>query len=119
MREQITAKILPNGNLKLTANNETRKYIKEQLLDNKGFWNIWMDLFEHYFTNGSYHPFDAGAGNPFVGLSDAPCIAECMNCDDNGNNEIEGRFWYYAEYMLRSELEELKNKGYVIYTLGA
>lgn len=119
MREQINAKILPNGNLKLTANNATRLHIKEKLQEGREcHHSIMLDLFESYFTNGSFHPFDAGAGNPNVGLTDAPCVAESMNCDDNGQYEIEGRFWYYAEYMLKSELEQLKNKGYVIYTLA-
>ena len=114
-----TARKLPNGDLLVTADNATRAGIKEALADERnGFWGVLADLFEGYFTNGSYEPFDAGDGNPFVGLTSVPCIAESMSYLDNGDKRIDGDFWYFDNYMLVDPLDELKRKGRVIFTLA-
>jgi hypothetical protein len=107
----ISCTILPNGNLKVTAGNQTRAFIAEQERNQQGYWTILSDLFEPYFTNGSYEPFDAGDGNPFVGLTSAPCIAEAMTVEDDGSREIIGRCWWYPNYMIRDPLDELKRLG--------
>lgn len=109
--------ILPNNNLMLTANNETRAYIKDQYNDGRGYYVLY-DLLEYYACNGSFTPFDAGNADPFVGLTSAPCIAESMDVDDDGKHTIEGRFWYYANYMITDPMQELKNKGRVIFNLA-
>lgn len=110
--------ILPNGDLKLTANNETRAYIASELRQGKRD-HIIYDLLEYDICNGGFTPFDAGDANPFVGLTTAPCIAEAMTTEDNGDNVIDGRFWYFDDYMIRDELEELARRGRVVYKLAA
>lgn len=117
MREGITIKILPNGNLALLAGNETRRYIKEH--EDKDAYALLWDLTEHYWTNGRYEPFNAEDANPFVGLSSAPCIAEEMDIHDDGSKEIVGRYWYFPNYMIENPLETLKNTGRVVFTLAA
>lgn len=115
----ITCTILPNGDLKLTADNETRRDIADALAQPSGnWWGVYCDEMESYSCNGSFTPFDAGDANPFVGLTSAPCIAESMCSDDSGENEIEGRFWYNADYMTRDELRELARFGRYVYTLA-
>ena len=111
----ITCTIQPNGNLLITACNETRAEIAAMQRNNRDYWSIMADLFESYSCNGSYTPFDAGNGNPFVGLTGAPCIAESMSYDDNGQAEIIGKFWYFSDYVFRDDLDELKRYGRVIY----
>ena len=125
----IKCTILKNGNLKITAGNEARQWIKENRIfctekkTNKkvyplrGYWDCMADLFEGYSCNGSFSHFDAGKANPFVGLTDAPCIAESMYPDDDCKNVIDGRLWAFKDYVMRDDLEELKNKGFVIYQL--
>ncbi len=113
----MAIRILPNGDLKLTANNEIRAYIAAEMRAGHRDSVLWT-LMENEICNGSFTPFDAGDANPFVGLSSAPCIAESMTTEDNGDNVIIGRFWYFADCMLRDELEELRDKGRVIYTLA-
>lgn len=108
---------LDNGNLKLTLDEESRAELAEAL-DDGDWWNIFHSLFEPYFTNGSYEPFDAGDANPFVGLSSAPCIAEAMDYPDSGPREIVGEFWYFGDYMIRDPLEELRDTGETIFTLA-
>lgn len=113
----LSIKILPDGNLKLSASNACRKWIKEN--ENSGYWQNMAELFEAFSCNGSFVHFDAGQGNPFIGLTSAPAVAECMDYDDNGNASIDGRAWAFNGYMIRDDLGELKNKGYVIYNLIA
>ncbi len=113
----ITCTELDNGNLQLTINESD----KQELLDNlqeRGFWTTFCDAMESYSCNGSFTPFDAGQGNPFVGLTDAPCIAESMDYLDNGDAEIVGEFWYFDNYMLECPLEKLANDGQVIFNLA-
>lgn len=118
MQSLINCRVLPNGDLKITARNEGRRAIKEMESSNRDFWSIMGELFEPYSTNGSYSPFDAGDGNPFVGLTSAPCIAEDLTIEDSGERVIYGRFWYNADYMLVNELDKLKNRGRFTYTYG-
>lgn len=108
--------ILPNGNLLLQADNATRRCIADEMRRGRR-GNVLHELLEHEICNGSFTPFDAGDGNPFVGLSSAPCIAEAMITEDNGENVIDGRLWAFTDYMIRDELEELRNKGRVVFDL--
>lgn len=115
----INATILPNGNLKITAGNESRAWLAEQMAgDRYNFWATLWDAFEDYACNGSFEPFDAGEANPFVGLTSAPCIAESMSIADNGDRTIDGQFWYFDRYQIDCPLEQLRNCGRVIFTLA-
>jgi len=106
-----------NGDLKISASSDEIEIIRDGLED-RGFWYAFIDAFEDYSANGSYQPFDAGDANPFVGLTDAPCIAECMDYLDNGDAVIQGDFWYYGDYMITCPLETLCETGEVIFTLA-
>jgi hypothetical protein len=108
---------MENGNLKITASGDEIEIIRDGLED-RGFWYTFTDAFESYSCNGSYQPFDAGDGNPFVGLTNAPCIAESMDYDDDGNASIIGDFWYYDDYAITCPMETLCETGEVIFTLA-
>ena len=114
-RPYLTCTATPDGNLKLTANNAARAWLKEQQERRCGDLEILWDGLEGYWNNGSYEPFDAGQGNPFVGLSSAPCIAESMDVADDGTKTICGRFWAFTEYMTESFVDQLKRRGFVIF----
>jgi hypothetical protein len=75
------------------------------------------EALEPYSCNGSYAAFDAGDGNPFVGLSNAPCVAESLYMNDEGENIIEGRFWYADNYMITCPYYELAKTGRTVLTL--
>lgn len=92
----------------------------EQLKSDYEKYNDWgiTDLLEPYSCNGSYAFFDAGNGNPFVGLTDVPCIAEQLDYLDDGQIEVIGKFWYYSDYMVSSFIEELLTHGYVLFDLA-
>lgn len=112
---EITIK--PNGDLLLTVSGPERVEIREALAVGNRH-SVVGDLFEPYSCNGSFTPFDAGDANPFVGLTNAPCIAETLDTDDNGNRTIEGRFWYYANYQICDELDDLADTGECTFTLS-
>lgn len=109
---------LANGDLEITMDEESREELAEAMQGTRGYWSVMADLFEPYFTNGSYEPFDAGDGNPFVGLTSAPCIAECMDVEDDGTRIIVGDFWYFERYMLDDPLEELATEGRTVFQLA-
>jgi len=114
----LNCTILQSGALRLTADNETRRQIADDIAAGRDWWTIWMDLFEPYFTNGGFTPFDSGDANPFIGLTCAPAIAESLDVHDDGKREIVGRCWYNANYMTCDELDELKRFGRYTYALA-
>lgn len=113
----LTCEVQPNGDLLLTIDGEDRENLPA-LVAERGWWSALWDLFEDYSCNGSYTPFDAGDGNPFVGLTAAPCIAEAMDYPDNGEREIIGRLWWFPDYMVRDPLDELAETGRTVFTLA-
>lgn len=114
---------LENGDLEITIDaaddSERQDLIEEieELQTRKTDLDILMGGTEGYWTNGSYQPFDAGQGNPFVGLSSAPCISESLEFDDNGDATIHGDFWYFENYMIESFLDVLIQDGRVVFTI--
>jgi len=108
---------LENGNLRLTVDSEMADELRANL-EARGFWSAFCDLLEPFSANGSYEPFDAGDANPFVGLTSAPCIAECMDYADDGTKSIDGNFWYFDRYMIDCPLETLADSNEVIFTLA-
>ena len=83
--------------------------------------NVLRDLLEPHWTNNGFEPFDAGLANPFVGLTEAPCIAEhALMLDDDGKRHIQpgDRVWWYPGYGLRNPLNVLLQRGEVIFDFG-
>lgn len=118
MQASINCTKLANGDLLVTAGNDGRAEIKAMQGAQRDYWSILAELFEPYFTNGSFEPFDAGDGNPFVGLTSAPCIAESMSHLDDGTNRVDGEFWYFDRYATHDLLDELRNRGRTVFTLA-
>lgn len=104
---------MPNGNLKVSAANAARAWIKEEQQLGRTSDDILHGGTEHYWTNGSFEPFDAGQASPFVGLTSAPCIAEHMTVYDEGDREIDGRLWWFVDYAVIDPMEVLKRTGSV------
>lgn len=109
--------ITDNGNLWLELEPGDDREVLREFMKYLGSEEVLMDLTEPYWTNGSYQPFNAGDGNPFVGLSSAPCIAESMDIDEDGKYTINGRLWAYTDYMLKDERQELLEHGCVEFEL--
>lgn len=112
----IEASALPNGDLILKVDFEGREWLRDHP---KAHDDVAMLIegMEHYWANGGFHPFSAGDGNPFVGLTSAPCIAESLRMNHD-EFEIEGRLWWFPDYMVISPIDELRDKGYVTFTFA-
>ena len=109
--------ILENGNLKLSLSPDEREEVAERQ-EQVGEDLVLVELTEPYWTNGSFQAFDAGNGKPFVGLTSAPCIAESMSHDEEGEPNVEGRLWWFPDYAVRSAVQELVEKGSVEWPLA-
>lgn len=110
----ITATVLEGGNLRLTASPEDLAELHDY--DHWGEVDVLTHGMEHYWTSGRFQPFDPGHGNPFIGLTEAPCIAESMEVLSNGQRMIVGRLWWYPQYELKDCIHELVKHGYVDFT---
>jgi hypothetical protein len=81
------------------------------------FETVWWELLEPFSTNGSYSllkPEWIGA------LTEAPIIcSEPMNFDEDTllySLPETAKTWWYGDYMVSNEFEELLKYGYVILT---
>jgi len=108
----------PSGALLLTLDAESQaEFAEEMARPDRTYWGTICDLFESEICNGGFQPFDGGDGNPFVGLTSAPCIAEEMASDEDGKNHISGRLWTFPDYMIRDPFKELAEHGRVTFEL--
>lgn len=107
--------VLPNGNLMLSADEEARAAIIPADGNYTDHPREMYDLMEPYSTNGSFTLFDAGDGNPMVGLTSAPCIAESMVSDELGQNAVHGKLWWYPSYETTSYVQKLVLEGQVVF----
>ena len=108
----LTFTVRPNGNLRMSYHQKDRDDILD-LVNSHDEITALIEGSEAYWTNGSFRPFDAGQGNPHVGLTSAPCVAESMQYDDDGQATIEGRCWYFGQYQIESCLERMLDEGFV------
>ena len=107
----MTVTILPNGDLRLTVDENDADTLSR--FSDTPSMTILQDLLEPYSSNGSFAAFSGADANPFVGLTSAPCIAEALNYSDPDNVSIIGRLWYFENYAIYDEIEELINQGFV------
>ena len=103
--------------LVITADAEAREQIAEEL-QSRDELAVLTDMTEGYWTNGSFRPFDGGAGRPFVGLTSAPCVAEDMTHTADGEPEVVGRVWWFPDYAVKSFAAELRDTGRTVFPLG-
>lgn len=116
-RDALTCTTLPNGDLEVRlADAEAREWLVDGMKTKTSEDLLW-DGTEVYWANGSFTPFDAGQGNPFVWLSSAPCIAESMDVEEDGTKVIYGRFWAYLDYQVRDFGKDLLEHGRAVFTL--
>lgn len=99
----------------IRLNNRGRDELEElkTLHKEKGCLAIWWDLNEGMFCNG-YHdirPELIGA------LTDSPIISDTLFDEETGPEEKDhAKIWWFPEYQLVDEVEELLTKGEIIFT---
>lgn len=108
------------GNLVMTVDCDAASELRAAIVSGDiDYWSTMADLFEQSACNGSFAIFDAGNGDPFVGLTDAPCVAESMHHLDDGTMEVEGRLWFSPNYAMENELQTLAETGRFVWALAS
>lgn len=112
----ITAKILKNGVLKITADNEGRAMIKEAyagfgVSGSGGYPRAEMEVIDELGQRG----WEFVRPEWVAALTDAPIITDDIIFADNGDVEYVGDVWWFPNYMVTDPWEVLKNKGRVYF----
>ena len=101
----IRAQIQKDGYLKITADNEGRRNLKEAAL-----WLCDEAIAEE--LRDQFHfilPEWVGA------LTDSPILADDLTIEDNGDISFVGDTWWFPDYQVTDPWEVLKNTGRVIF----
>lgn len=106
-----------NTGLIIRLNDRGREELADlkELHKEKGPVAIWWDLNEGMFCNGynDIRPELIGA------LTDAPIISDGTIDEETTKEEFENtKFWWFPNYMVQDEVEELLTKGEVFFPLA-
>ena len=107
---------LPDGNLKL-------KIVPDEWEEGRDWDRLVReryglhDLMEEsrYTGNG----WAIGDGNYFGHMTDAPMITDDMSVEDDGDVVVYGTLWWFPNYMVEDPVATLRDRGEVIFRLGA
>jgi hypothetical protein len=104
--------ILPNGDLRITANNKARAWLKEVLAEVSvvELWPCLAEILEYDYPWLRFAwPEELGA------LTSAPILLEIS---DKGEDLFSPRVWWYPNYQIKDELGILKKTGRLVMTLA-
>lgn len=111
----LNFKELENGDLEVSAIDPEE--FKEMIEHGMDYRTMVSDAFEATACNGSYTWFSGNDGNPYVGMTSAPCIAPSLDYNDDGMMTIpEQYFWYLNNYATILETHEWADGKSVVYT---
>lgn len=101
-----------NGDLKITLTEEGREFLKENRNEDNSDWNkgtdfIYFDLTEGILCEEWEHirPEECGA------MTDGIIISDEAERDDQGNLTKLGRVYWYPNYQIRAEIDDLWEDG--------
>ena len=103
----------PDGNLsiRLNQNGRTQFDVVEHIRDEHGIDEALRAMLEDHLANGweMVPPEDIGA------LTAAPILSDEIQRDDRGEIVEVGRVYWYPEYQIRDEIEELRTNLEVLF----
>lgn len=110
----LTLESLKNGELKISMTNEGKELIEENY-QQKTNDQIWSELIDCPSLGGS----DVWV-NQMIGLTNAPNICIGAIWSESGQLDFDWpldfeSIWYYPDYQIKDELEELLQNGFVIF----
>lgn len=105
--------VIKGGYLLVQANAEGVEHINDYC-DERNNSQLWVELMESRSTNGLQH---FATADELGHMSEAPCIVEGLEHNDDGSVTVTGRTWYLADYMTRDELQDLAHGQAVMFTL--
>lgn len=107
-------RILPNGNLLLTAANAARSDYAEVLRD-KGSNEAFNEMLQPFRENGQLYEV---LPEWIAALTSAPIITDDLTIEDDGTPVVHGRVWWFPNYCITDPMAELFHKGRVEFTLA-
>jgi len=114
----ISLDITPNGNLKITLDEDGRAEVLEMRDDDRNDDYIMSELFDDIRGNSELMYFDDIGAQGF-GLTEAPAITDGFYYDDNGDLTDEGHddseVYFFERYMIDSFIDTMLEDGYVIF----
>lgn len=102
---------LPDGSVKITINDpEDLAELKEKVAAGDTSDNLFTDAIDHVLGNGLnlVRPELIGALTDSLILSDVPV-------NEEGDDTTGAKFWWYPDYQVRSPVQDLAEKGSVIF----
>lgn len=110
----ISFTIQNDGSLKITADAEAREELKAAYADG-GYPRAFDDILEAGLRSG----FERIRPEYIGALTDSPIFGEEVTYEDDLTQRVEGRVWWFPEYQVINEVEELIQKGEVTFTLAS
>ncbi len=113
MSQYTVFKVIEGGNLKISLTPEGKELIEEMRADStKGWLDIITELFEYEMCNGySYvQPEHIGALTSSLIIGDGFIDEDTSIEDINTTNT-----WWFPDYQVLNEIDELYEKGYIIF----
>lgn len=114
----ISLDITPNGNLKITLDEDGRAEVLEMRDDDRNDEYIMDELFDDIRGNSELI-FHSDAGEAGLGLTNAPAVTDGFYYDDSGDLTNEGNedseVYYFERYMIDSFIDKMLEDGYVIF----
>lgn len=109
--------ILPNKDLKISITADGREELAEMDAreNNPGTDYKLARLLEYHLGNGweFVRPEEVSA------LTSSPILSNDVSRDDDGELTAIGEVWWFPNYQVINEVEEMKDSGFVIFTAGS
>lgn len=112
----INYRELPNGWLRITADNDGRRTLSERYRVG-GYPQAEAEVAADIVGNG----LDFVAPQHIGALTDSPIIAEGFHVDDDGEPQLaaDAKVWWFPDYMVRDPWDILRRTGRVDLVLAA
>ncbi|MCC5611031.1 hypothetical protein LC612_30845 [Nostoc sp. CHAB 5834] len=108
---------LSNGNLKISLEDQADEEFVTETLERHGGDDILFlcELLEHtgWTPNGVLHRV---APEAIGALTEAPILTDECLIDDKGDVTVQGKVWWYPDYMVRHFGQVLLEKKEVVFT---
>lgn len=105
--------ILPDGDLRITADNEGRAWLKEHLREMSvvHFWPWFVETQLSF----NYPWLRFTLPEELAALTSAPILMETASCGCPLNDP---RVWWFPNYQVEDEFKTLRTKGRLVMTLA-
>lgn len=115
MQEYIKLQENESGDLLITLTEEGKEELPEIIQRNSFYAGVWTDLLESIICNSEtefIRPEQIGA------LTDSPIIGLNVSLDDDGKIEEreDTKFFWFPDYQVIDEFNELLTKGQIVFT---